>query len=528
MRMVMSAGDPEGSLAGQFFRWFVSNSIIACALIAVAVRANAPEPVQPRTLTLLEEIQETGELMVITRNGPTTLYLERDETAGFEFELARAFAAHLGVNVGFSIRDSVPGLFHALQDGRGHLIAASLPRTLSLPSDLAAGPAYSEVRQQLVCHRDGPVPAYGAVEHSDTTDAELGGINGGTIIRAVADSGYEGRLPMLQAQVPALHWAAAYGPSTEDLMVQVAGRSIDCTVGDSTLVSVHRRYHPDLVVPFDVSGPEALGWIVPAEATQLQDRLQGWFAQPETQALIDRLHEKYYGHVTKFDYVDLARFKRRIERRLPRYRAAFEQAEAETGLPWTLLAAVAYQESHWRPDARSFTGVRGLMMLTRLTAREMGVSNRLDPEQSIQGGSHYLARLLKRLPESVTGEDRLWFALAAYNVGYGHLMDARILASREGLDPDRWSDVKLMLPLLRQKKYYRTVPHGYARGKEPVHYVQAVRHYRDLLERDQRLFGAPETRTEARARMLRHFTSAGGSVSNRISDARPVNGGQDA
>ena len=147
----------------------------------------------------------------------------------------------------------------------------------------------------------------------------------------------------------------------------------------------------------------------------------------------------------------------------------------------TLLAAQAYQESHWNRRAKSPTGVRGIMMLTLTTAKEMGVESRLDAAQSIMGGAKYLYQQQKRIPESVTGQDRWWQALAAYNVGMGHLNDARMLARKLDLDPDNWLELRGVLPLLSQKKYYSELKYGRARGTEPVTYVNRVRNYQNIL-----------------------------------------------
>lgn len=180
--------------------------------------------------------------------------------------------------------------------------------------------------------------------------------------------------------------------------------------------------------------------------------------------------------------LDAKTFLRHIKTRLPKYREQFEDAGTRYGLPWTLLAAQAYQESRWNRNAMSPTGVRGLMMLTRATAQELGIENRLDVKKSIMGGARYLAYLLKRIPEHIPQPDRLFMALAAYNVGLGHLKDARLLAKRLGKDPDRWKDVKTVLPLLAKKSYYQTLPHRYARGWEPVQYVKRIRDYQEILE----------------------------------------------
>ena len=180
--------------------------------------------------------------------------------------------------------------------------------------------------------------------------------------------------------------------------------------------------------------------------------------------------------------VDSRSFLRHIKTRLPQYREQFIQAGERYGVPWVLLAAQSYQESRWNRNAMSPTGVRGLMMLTRATASDLGIKNRLDPRKSIRGGARYFAKLQRQLPQDVQGIDRTYFALAAYNVGMGHVKDAQVLASRLKKDPTRWDDLKMVLPLLAKKEYYRTLPSRYARGWEPVQYVKRIRAYREILE----------------------------------------------
>ena len=187
---------------------------------------------------------------------------------------------------------------------------------------------------------------------------------------------------------------------------------------------------------------------------------------------------------TKIDlpWYEAQRFYYHVQTRLPMYRKQFEAAAEQYGVPWTLLAAQAYQESRWDRHARSPTGVRGLMMLTRDTASSLGIKNRLDPEKSIDGGARYLSYLKNKIPEGIAHPDRTWIALAAYNVGWGHIKDAQQLASRFSKNPESWSDLKTVLPLLAKKKYYKQLPYGYARGWEPVHYVKRIRTFRTLLE----------------------------------------------
>ena len=250
------------------------------------------------------------------------------------------------------------------------------------------------------------------------------------------------------------------------------------------IVSINRRYFPELIVAFHLSEPESLVWYFNDAAHDLWKLACEWFPLYEERGELARAHELHYGYVDTYDYVDTRRFIERINTRLPKYRPLFEAAAGEYAMRWTIPASICYQESHWRPNAKSPTGVRGMMMLTQATAREMGVTNRLDPEQSVRGGIKYLSGIFSRLPETIQLPDRYWITLAAYNVGYYHVMDARVLARRLGKDQDVWADLSQVLPLLAERKYYKTLRYGYARGYEPVRYVTRIRDYEDILVRE--------------------------------------------
>ncbi|MGB6085510.1 transglycosylase SLT domain-containing protein, partial [Parvibaculum sp.] len=197
---------------------------------------------------------------------------------------------------------------------------------------------------------------------------------------------------------------------------------------------------------------------------------------------LSAMERRFFGFLPLFDYVDTRAFKRAIEERLPDYEKIIRRAARDNGLSPHLLAAIAYQESHWNPNAVSPTGVRGFMMLTEQTARELGVKDRLNAHESIHAAARYLADLKRRLPPSVEEPDRTWFALAAYNLGLGHIYDARALAARLGRDRDSWVDLRRVLPLLNNAAYADGLKHGRARGGQAVHFVQQVRSYMHILE----------------------------------------------
>ena len=221
-----------------------------------------------------------------------------------------------------------------------------------------------------------------------------------------------------------------------------------------------------------------------SDSKMLKEDMYSWLNTVNQSGEMARLKDHYYSYVLFFDYYDTVMFYKRIKTRLPKYENYFKEAANKYDIPYTVLAALSYQESHWNPNAVSYTGVRGLMMLTQDTASLLGVKNRIDPQESIFGGAKHLDQMIKSVNVEVTGEDRLKFALAAYNIGLGHVFDAQKLAQQIGLNQNSWADLKKVLPLLAQKKYYRTLKHGYARGSEAVKYVDAIYDYRDILQKN--------------------------------------------
>ena len=177
-----------------------------------------------------------------------------------------------------------------------------------------------------------------------------------------------------------------------------------------------------------------------------------------------------------------ADFHNHIESRLPHLRAPFEAAGRDTGLSWRMLAALGYQESRWRPAAVSPRGAQGVMMLMPLTAKKMGVGNVFSPDENILGGARYLAYMKERIPKRITDPDRTWLAIAAYNIGIGHLEDARVITQMRKKNPDRWSEVRANLPRLSDPHWHKRVKHGYANGRETMQFVERVSQFAAILE----------------------------------------------
>ena len=417
----------------------------------------------------LEEIRERGELRVLSRYGLTSYYVKGDTLAGFEYELAQRFAERLNVKLKIIVPDNLGNMFELIEQGEADIAAAGLTVTEQRKSHVRFGPVYHEVTQQLVYRHGNTKPK----DITDITDGQL---------EVIADSSHVEQLQSLQEEVPELDWRENKELDNSGLLELVQLELIDYTVVDSNEMSANQGLFPELRVAFDISEPQALAWALPlSEDDSLYLEMLEFFQEMEATGELDKLIEKYYGHIRRFDYVDTRAIHRRILTHLPRYKDLFHTAAEQYGFDWHLLAAMAYQESHWNPLAVSSTGVKGLMMLTRATAKEMDVTDREDPEQSIFAGAGYLASIKERLPEGIPESDRIWFALAAYNIGLGHLEDARVITQSQGKNPNDWNDVRDHLPLLSKQKWFSQTRYGYARGSEPVRYVQNIKRYLDIL-----------------------------------------------
>lgn len=434
---------------------------LAAALLGLALGGCGGEPRD------LAGIRDSGEIRVAVIEGPSVFYEGPLAPRGFEYELAERFAAHLGVRPVFQRHASEADMLEAVAGGDADLgMAAVAGAGFDEPSLLAA-PGHYPVRPLVACH----VTTAGRV----AAGAELAVVG----IPGLRED-WLGDTSDLDLPAPVRELD---DEDAESVLARIAEAGEGCALTDSATFGAVGRYYPRLVVLRPAGEPRERGWVTRRDAPRLAARVAEWLEDADREGVMAALTARYFALGDGFDYFDRNAVVRRIDSRLPRFRPLFERAAAETGLPWKLIAAQAYQESHWNPEARSPTGVRGIMMLTQATARELGVTNRMDPEQSILGGARYLARLRDRLPAEVEGADRLWLALAAYSVGFGHLQDARALALESGADPDRWASHKVLLPRLSERRFSRRLPGGYAPGRAAVHYDERIRDYLDIIDR---------------------------------------------
>lgn len=457
--------------------------IFACftlTLVCAEVKKSDNLFLEPTTLF---RIKKTGTLRMITAREVNSYEIYQGKPIGFEYEMAREFADYLNV----SLEVITPGwnqIYRFLEQDHGDFIAAgpgiiqnrkqeqdndqaqdqnenqNKPYTFSDP--------YMTVQQKLIHHK----LIYGL--------PNLEALEGQTI-HVRRGTAYHMRLEQIRRDGINLGIVLHDNTPTEELIQMVADREIKYTVADITTARLNRRYHPEIALGLDISSEATLGWAVRSNDPEFLNTVNDFLKEIKTRGIHQKIYKKYYSNVEAFDYYDVKKFHQRIDTRLPDYQAIIQRECKKYDFDWRMIAAVVYQESHYNPRARSRTGVRGIMQVTKDTAKEMGISNRLNPEQSIRAGIQYLDKLYQRFDEIEDHHQRLLFALASYNIGYGHVRDAQGLAQNHGWNEKRWSSLEKTLPMLTQVRYYRTVRHGYARGWEPVHYIKRILTYYDIL-----------------------------------------------
>jgi membrane-bound lytic murein transglycosylase F len=417
----------------------------------------------------LQQVQQRGSLTLLTRNGASSYFIGPDGGTGPEYDLVAEFADYLGVAIDVEVADKFSDLGTLLKNGKGDLIAANLTRTPAREELFNFGPDYAQTRTVVVYRRGQNRPR----ELSDLPGMRLS---------VIAGSSYEDQLEKARKTLPELEWTAEQGKGIEDLLLAIAEGELDATLVDANIFKINSQFYPRLKIGFTIADNQPQAWaFLPGDDDSLIDKARSFLKLISEDGRLAAIKESYGDNGNRLNRVGMFQFMKQVRNRLPAFMPVFQEVATAYELDWRLLAAMGYQESHWDPQATSVTGVRGLMMLTRRTATQLGINDRLDPEQSIEGGARYFLRMHKRIPKRIPEPDRTWMALAAYNMGWGHLEDVRVLTQKQGGDPDNWLEVNERLPLLSQEKWYRQTRYGYARGFEARQYVENIRSYFDIL-----------------------------------------------
>ena len=401
-----------------------------------------------------------GELLVAL--SPADL----DADTEFELELATLFAQRLHLKVK-PVTMEYDQIALALAEHKIHMAAAGLRSNAT--STLRFSTSYQTVSEQVIC--------------KDKPPNRLADLTKRTLV-VMAESAQEAALRVIAEHQPNLHWEERHQLSDSGLLREVAEGRLDCTVANEEQIAAARNFYPQLGDAFDLNTQSRLAWAFANDVdATLFNAANDFFAAIKKDGTLNRLIDRFYGHNERLESVDAVAFISKTRTVLPHFKHWFEEAAALTGIEWQLLAALAYQESHWDPLATSYTNVRGMMMLTEDTADRMNLGDRLDAHASIIAGAKYLQMLKDSLPDRLDDKERTWMALAAYNQGMGHLEDARVLAEKSNLNPNIWSDVRKVMPWLSRPAYYEQAKHGHARGGEAVILVETVRLYYDMINR---------------------------------------------
>ncbi len=417
----------------------------------------------------LQQIYARGELRVVTLNLPTCYYLGAQGPEGLEYDLASRFAKELGVRLDIYSVPNDAAIRAALASGRADIAAAQITATPAWSKVGEAAVPYAQIPQLVVYRQDEPRPR-------DTLQLEH------AMLAVRADSPQEQLLARMKAILaPHLKWMETAPSAADPLEAVDSGQARYAIVDERTYSYAHHLY-PDIKVGFTLPQKRPVQWIVRRGGADLVQAVNRFFSTMESSGELAHLLQKESGNATSFHYAQLRLFQVSLTQRLPLYRAWFQAAAAQYGFDWRLLAAIGFQESHWNPQATSPNGAAGVMMLTAETAQAMGIKDRENAKESIFAGARYLAEVRNMVPTHIPEPDRTWFTVASYNVGFGHVEDARIIAQELGKNPDSWADVSKDLPKLAEPYWFMRAKCGYAQGWQPVAYVERVRQFMRLLE----------------------------------------------
>ena len=421
-------------------------------------------------VSVLDRIKKEGILHVVTYNSPITYFEDRAGKTGFEYQLIKSFAKELGVNLAVEQVNNIDDVYATVADNPLWLGAASLVKNPTRMKQVSFSTPYLNVDTVVVYNKEGMRP---------TRVEDLLGKS----LLVIKGSDQADQLKSLKEQYPNIAYQESDSVDVTDLLQSLEENKAGVALVSSNALAMTQVYYPNVRVGFTLKQNLEVSWVV-AETKDDQSLLtevNEFLDKSKQNGLITALNNRFFGHLDVLGYVGAYSFAQHLQERLPKYEKYFAAYGKQYNLDWKLLAAIGYQESHWDPSAVSPTGVRGLMMLTQNTATAMGVKNRLEAEQSIMGAAKLFDLLKQSLSDDIKDPDRIFFALAAYNMGQGHLADVQKIAEMNSLDPNAWHNINKVLPLISQKQWYKQVRYGYARGFETKQFVRNVRRYYDIL-----------------------------------------------
>ena len=446
-------------------------------------------------------IKARDTITAIAAYNSTTYFIYRGEPMGYEYELLKQFAADHGLALKVIVVQNRDSMFAMLRSGKVDLVAN---RLVPAPEDSGVV-AYSLALYHVppvVVQRKAP-PAVAAAKlpkPADTliTEGSPTAIRARVVQRPADLAGKKVTLPEnspfrwtlleLSDTVTGDIRVVEMDSSSEALIRAVSKGTVDYTVAQGNLAQLQGAYFKNLLIRPVIGDSKKVAWAVRRNDRTLLDTLNAWIADEKRGALFERTYKKYFVDSRAYLARVASRYLTSETGTLSAYDDLLREYSPQLGWDWRLLGSQMYQESRFKPNARSWAGAVGLLQLMPATAKQMGIRNPRDPEQNVRGGVKYLRFLENRWKDNVTDpKERLKFVLASYNAGSGHVEDAQRLAARHGDDPKKWDDVSYWLLHLSESEYYTdpVVEFGFCRGLEPVTYVSLIldrfAHYRQFV-----------------------------------------------
>ncbi len=421
---------------------------------------------EPNRTIDFELMREKGlPLRVITRNSPSTYFLWRSKLMGFEYELMKKFAKDNHVKLEMVVANSYEEMLQMLKDGRGDMIAAGLSRSAERSKKIAkaglqSSIRYNRVNEQIVAHRDSaPINSFSDLKGRTIT------------IRKTSSFWQTAQALVNEYGVKVV--AAEESLSSENLVAMVDSKTIDLTIGDDDFLSIEKSFRDNIITPLTLKESVPYAYVFGAENPQLGKYLNQYIRKIYRQVFYNVVRSRYFNN--KKRQIAYKKASISVGENLSPYDDIVRKNVVSYNFDWRLIVSQMYQESNFNPKASNPSGAEGLMQMLPRTAKELGVTNLHEPEQAISSGVKYLNWTRDRFSKDLPVQEQIFFSLASYNAGYGHVKDAQRLAKKMGLRDDKWfNNVEKAMLLLQKREYYKKARFGYVRGIEPVNYVRQI------------------------------------------------------
>jgi len=437
----------------------------------------------------LEDITEEGVLRVLTTYSSTSYFLYRGQPMGYEYELLQKFAEHLGVKLDIIISNNIDSLCNKLNAGEVDLVAHGLTVTTERMQKVNFTEHLYLTRQVLVQKKPDNYRKMSWKKVEDSLIHDAIDLLGDTV-SVRNNSSYMARLENLANEMGGkIYIDTLPGElSTDRIIEMVANGEIKYTVADKNLASIHASYYPILDIDVPISFSQRVAWAVRKNTPQLENALNEWLRAFKKETLFYIIYNKYFKNERSFKSRGRSDYLSLNKNQISKYDDLIKKYAKEIDWDWRLLSALVYKESRFNPKASSWAGANGLMQIMPVTAKQLGVENRADPEDNLKGGTKFLKILWDRFDDIEDSIQRIKFSMAAFNCGYNHVVDARNLAKVENIDPNVWdNNVEEVILKLSYREYYTNplVKYGYVRGREPYNYVRDIfesyEHYKQFI-----------------------------------------------